>query len=279
MVNKAFSTIKKKLTIFDILILCLACAALIFFFFFSKRQVEFTTVRIKVTDDDALYATTMPTIEYAKSFLVGDVEKNEIGQETAKITRVESYNITAQKKVVILDISVKASFKPRKNQYSLKGKPLIYGTPLTFNFTKVRVTGLVVTVPGDLEEEEKREGKKVIQAQLRWENREFSDVYGVPEYIASAVQVGDSVTDSQGNVLAKILEVKTEPALRTIFVSGRAATVRDPILKDVFYTVEVKTKTIENKTYMFDFQPIQIGEVVPLNFSQISVFPVITKIE
>ncbi len=276
---RLLNNLRSKLSLMDGILLGLVLTVLVVIIVFSKREVKFTTIRLKITDEEILYAAASPAVEYANSFIVGDSEKNELGQKTAEITRIEAYNTAPSKKVVILDISVKATYNPRKNQFSLKGKAINYGSSLSFNFEKVKVKGLVVDFPEFDGAVPVKEHKVVVKTQLRWENRAFSDVYGVPDYVARSVKVGDVVTDSQGKVLAKILEVKTQPAQRTLFSNGNAVLVNDPLLKDVFYTIELSTKVINDRMYMYDFLPVQIDQAVPLNFAQISLFPVITAFQ
>ena len=119
----------------------------------------------------------------------------------------------------------------------------------------------------------------LVQAQIRTESREFSDTWGVPDFIANAVHEGDEVKDSKGNVLAKITSVTVVPARRTIITAaGSPIIIFDPQLKDVFLSLNLTTKIINDKIYMFDYMPVSVGSQIPLNLPTIAISPVITHI-
>ena len=93
------------------------------------------------------------------------------------------------------------------------------------------------------------------------------------------VKKGDIVTDSKDNVLIKILDVSIQSAKRLVVSSsGQPFLVDDPYLKDVYYTIELATKEVDGKTYMFDYIPVLINTAVPINMNTVSIWPTITEI-
>jgi hypothetical protein len=270
---------RDNLSLVDLIFIGLALTFVFGFYFLFKRQQRSIMVRFKVTDEKVLYATTKPTNEYALGFVVGDVEKDELGRVRAEIVDVESYAYDPETMVVYLDVRLKAIYNPRKNIYSLKGKNLVFGESFTFSFSKVHFDGIVVDFPGFQEGEEIKIGTKTVRGQLRYAERAFSDIYGVPDYVAQAVRAGDTVKDRNGNELAKVLKVETLPAQRTVVTDlGRVIKTTDPVLQDVYYTFELRTKTVDGKTFVFDYVPLAVDQVINLNFDTISIWPTITEI-
>lgn len=268
----------KKLRKADIVFITISFFILLGIFILFNRQTVYITARFKITDEN-FSTTRFPRDEYALSFVVGDKERNELGKVIAEIVNVESYKTSPEQLVTYLDIKFRAIYNPRKRVYTLLGKDIAVGEIYTFHFSNVKVRTVVVDFPGFTGYKDMSTATTVVQAQLREDNRQFSDVYGVPSYIANALVPGDTMKDSKGNILAKILEVQVLPAKRTIINSlGNSLQINDPNLKDVYYTLELSTKVAHNKIYMFDYLPVEIGARIPLFTKTVSVSPTIIKI-
>ena len=277
-----FPSLKTRLKInfFDFFLFGIVIFAGLIFYFVFRRETATIQIRLKVTDKDVLYQYANPNNSYASAFKVGDSELNEIGQKTAEIVGVEAYNISATDQVVYLDVDVKAVYNPLKKQYTMKGKPVIFGESFVFSFSKVYVQALVVDFPGSNFNQDIQIGKTIVKTQVRFDSRQFSDVYGAPKFYLAAIHQGDEMKDSHGNVLAKILNVDSSPAKRVVITAnGILQEMNDPELVDIFLTVELTTKRINGKTYMFDYLPLQVGSSVPLNLSTIAIYPIITEIQ
>lgn len=271
--------VRNNLSWLDISLGFAALAIVVVFYIFFKRDVIYIDARFKVTDESPLYMANNPNLEYALSFQEGDSEQTVLGSSDAQITSVQSFRKTPETEVIYLDVKLKTTYDSRKNIYYFRGRPVVFGETHTFNFSKVRFKGLVVDFPGFEESLNSKVSTTKVRAQLRHENREFSDVYGVPDYLASSVKAGDEMKDKKGAVLARVVDVKVEPAKRSVFSdSGQVTVIPDPLLKDVYYTLELKTMEIHGKKYINDYQSLFIGNVLFLNFEDVSVWPTITEI-
>jgi hypothetical protein len=277
-VKKKLKQVINKLTLLDFLVILIFLSGLLLFFFFFRRQEIFINARFKVTDEDALYARTNPSVQYAYSFTPGDIEKNELGQTIAEIISVDSYDLNPTTRVAIVDLKLKVVYNPLKKQYTLDGKPIVFGSSFNFAFSQVSFKGMVVDFPG-LTQKEVVE-KRIVMAQNRWDSQYFSDTSGVPEYIANAVKIGDEAKNINGTTLVKVLDVTIQPAKRTVVTAaGDTKVIQDPLRKDVFYKLEVTTKRIGDEVFMFDYQKFGIGEQIPLNLPQITTFPTIIELK
>jgi len=267
----------KKISLIDVILGLTLILGLIFFILFFRRQNTFINIRVKVTDPNVLYLTRKPDDQYAHAFLIGDTEKNEIGEETAKIINIDKFRSESQQQTLYLELSLKANYNPRRGIYTVKGRPIVFGQPMTFTFSNVKVEALVVDYPGF--RSDAQAGSLVVKAQLRYESRDFSDVVGVPAYLANSVKKGDKVFNSKGETLAEILEVDIKPAKRIIISqAGKSIAIQDQELKDVYLTIKIKTLEVDGMKYVYDYLPILIGNSLPLNFKDVSIWPTITEI-
>jgi hypothetical protein len=268
-VTSHIKTITKRFTLFDISILFFAVAVLAIFFVFFYRKSEFITIRVKVTDQDVLYAATVPQNWYAERFEVGDVELDAAGRKIAEITNVYRYNVGADKQAVYLDLSVKATYDTRSKTYSARGKTIRFGAPMRFNLSKITFDGLVTEFPGSDQNQTVETGSVTIKVLGR----------GVEPYLATSFAVGDTMLDSNNTILAEITRVEIVPAERvTSNTAGDLLLRRDPLYKDVYIEVKLKTKTVNGVTYIFDDIPLKIGETVGINLKQVSLAPQIVEI-
>lgn len=272
------SGIFNKISTIDIFVIIVCIVIIGIFYIVFNRYVTTVVVRFKITDDSPLYAKTLPGNEYASHFMVGDTEKDELGRTISEIVGIESYKINPDQTVVYLDIKMKAVYNPRKKQYSSQGKNIAFGETFLFSFSKIKFRALAVDFPGFLDKKTIKPTKTIIRAQLRDSSRYFSDTYGIQPFIANAVKKNDIVTNSKGDILLKILDVSIKPATRTIINNTNAYQQLDPELKDVYYTIELSTKRLDDQMYMFDYQLVLIGALVPINLPTVSVFPTITEI-
>ncbi|OGG11763.1 hypothetical protein A2Z00_05350 [Candidatus Gottesmanbacteria bacterium RBG_13_45_10] len=272
-----FRSLRKRITNFDIFFISVLGILFLGFIFFFRRETTYVSLRLKVTDPNVQFINTQPFDEYSSSFVAGDKEVNELGQTVSEIVSVDTYKTDPIKQVTYVNMRTKAVYNPRKQQYTVKGKPVAFGQSINFTLSKIKFEGTIVDFPGFMKNRTIQ--KKILRAQFRDPKREYSDTYGVAPYIADAVKVGDEVKDSQGNVIIEVLEVESVPAKRTIVSNNASITIVDQELRDVYYTLEVSVFSVGGRLYMFDFIPVYISQIIPLNFPHISVWPTIISIE
>lgn len=264
---KLIRKIYRKLSLFDLgLIVIVFVFGVSFYLFFYRKPME-VIIRVKVTDQDVLYQQTEPKNWYANRFNVGDSELDALGRKITEIIGVESFNVTPENKAVYLDLRVRATYDTRTKLYYTKGKPLIFGTPMRFNLSLVTFDGFVTEFPGSGDQQ----NLKIGTAKLTVLGR------GLEPSVAASVVKGDEIFDSNKNLLAEIKDVQIKSAERvTQTASGDLLLRFDPLYKDLLLDVTVRTKTINSETFIMDNLPLKIGGVLPLNFANVSLFPIIT---
>ena len=271
--------IRSELTVIDLVFIAFGLFLLISFYFLFSRNIKYIDVRFKVTDQSVLYAETNPGNQYAHSFAVGDYEKDELGRKVAVITGVNRFRVAEKEQVVYVDMNIKTTYNPRKEKYSLRGKDIIFGESFEFNLNHVHFNGLVVDFPGFEEAIDLEKGFAVVDAQIRYDSRQYSDVYGIPSYLSEKIVEGLTAKDNQGEVLAEVLSVDRQKAERTIITdSGQARLTIDPRLEDVFVKLKLTTKKIDNQLYTLDYQPVLVDARVPLHFDKVLFWATITEI-
>jgi len=267
----------KKLSLFDLIFITLFIFSAVFLFIFLFRKNKYINIVVKVTNDNVLYAETYPPNWFVNLFRKGMSEKDGLGRVTAEIKDIYLYDIGPNRKAAYLLLNIKATYDKRSSQYSYKGKPLLVSSPIKIQFEKVLINGLVTFVEGI---EDSRDEKILkLEARLIENNPVFPNVRGVEPFIANAVNIGDEVKSFDGKTLIKVIDKKIEPAIRIVVSDkGQSFAVNDPIFKDVFLTIKVRTQKINNEYYFFDDLRIKVGLGMPVNLENITIWPTITKV-
>ncbi len=268
-IKKYYQAVLKRFTFFDIAVFLFLCIVLLVFFIFFYRKSEYIEIRVKVTDQDVLYASTVPKKWYAERFEVGDVELDVAGREIARIVNVEKFDIASTHQVVYIDLRVKSTYDTRTKTYSTRGKAVRFGSPIRFNFSKVTFDGLVTEFPGSSDNRQVTISSKKIRALGQ----------SVLPYLIEPVSVGDTILDSRGTELLEILAITNVPAERvTQTIYGDLLLKTDPVYRDIYFDLEVRTKIVNGEEYMFDDIPVRVNETVPINLDSVSLFPVIMEV-
>lgn len=275
---KQVNFLRRKWSVSDIFLLVIFGSFLLFFIIVTSRSNEEIEIKVKVTDPNVFYMGLQPSNEFAYSFEKGDIERNEVGQKIAEIIDVERYKTSPSAQTVYLTIKLKANYNPLQKIYSVKGRPIVFGQPLIFTFSNVKVEALVVEFPGFVRQKNKK--TVLIHSQLRMDNRNFSDIYGVPTFLRDAVKKGDVVKDKDNQPVIEVLSVRSEPAKRTVISSdNKSLVIADKELFDVYYDFKVEAFESDGKLFLYDYYPLEIGSVLPLVLDNLSVWPTIVDIQ
>ena len=285
--QKLIKKIKKNIHVLDIVIgaffIIIAISLLLLF----HRKNEYVDIRVRVTDQDVLYANNNPRTWYANQFEVGDVERDELGGIVGKITGVETFNISEDSKVVYLDISLRAVYNKRSQLYSAQGTNLIFGNTLRLNFSKTFFNSLITEAPDRSNQNDYSEEQKTIVVIERGvTNGNDTDVNSlqsqasIEPQVLSKIKSGDVITDSNGRVLAEVKDIVITPALRiTQNDRGDLLSKLDPYYKDATITLNILVKKYKSDEFIFDIIPLKIGSKVPLNFSYESIWPTLIEVK
>lgn len=266
---RTIAKFKSKITVFDLVLLATIISLGIGFFFFFYRKGVYISVRVRVTDQDVLYAKNLPKNWYAQRFSVGDFELDALGRKIAEVTNVERFAISNETDVVFLDLKLKSTYDSRTKMYSARGKQIMYGAPMKFNLQQVTFQGIVTDFPGS---------KLTFDKQQRFITiRTLGRSYD-PNSIR-ALQLGDSIYNSNGELLVEISKIEVRQAEKVSMTDSGDLLLRyDPLYQDLYLTLKLRISEFEGEMLMFDSSRVKVDQVVPLNFKKISIFPVIIDI-
>lgn len=269
----------KKLTLFDKIVIALVIFGVFIFAYIFFRKSSYITVTLKVGEDNIYYPYGTSTTPYiAQVFYKGMQEKDGFGRIQAEVLDVSSYMLRSNATTVYLKTKLKTTYSRSNNQHLYKGTPVLIGSQLSLYLTNVSIDALVTNIEGNISDN----AKKILLAEavLLDQNMTFLETAGVFPFISDAIKIGDVQLDSQNSIVIKVLDKVVKPAVKTVTnASGQVFVQQDPIRKDVALKLEIHATEIGGRYYIFDDQPVSIGEAVPICSSMICYYPTITKID
>jgi hypothetical protein len=275
-----FELTKKRLLnvqLFDLLSLFVFLGIAVILFLFLLRKKEYINVTIRVQSDRTESLTGFyPPSWFSFLFREGMQEKDGLGRIKAEVKNVQIYDVWPDTKIAFLEIRLQTIYNKNKNKYQYNGEPVLIGTPLEIPFEGVRVRGLITNIEGV--EQPWKEVPLVVDTKIESYQEIFPETTGVQPWIAENIKDGDVIKDSLGEVVVEVLENKIESADKIVTShSGLVSVVKDPIKKDVYLKLKLKAKEVNGEYYIFDFQRIQVGTAIPLNFKDVNAWTTITK--
>jgi hypothetical protein len=270
----------KNLTLFDYIVGGLFLLGVIIFAVIFFRKPTYISVTVKVGEEDIVWPRTGIRDWYSQLFYPGMNEKDSLGKIQAEVTEISTFDTVPGKKALYLTLRLRAVYEKASNQYTFKGKPLLVGFPIKLQLDSVNIEGLITNIEGvrDLRQRVSLLVEAVVLPEED-ENVNFLETKGVPGYIADAIKIGDKVYDNKKNAVITVVNKKVENAKKVVATSsGQVIVGANPLLRDVYLTLEIEAIENGGKYYLFDDQPILIGETIPFNLPTLSIFPVVTKI-
>lgn len=267
----------KHLTIFDYISIALAAGVIVILGLFFFRKLEWVEVEVRVAPADFFWSEKKPPYWLANNISVGDFELDSLGRKVAEVLEIRVFERGEDKKAVYLKVKLRAVKNRRKNQYLFKSKPLGIGSSIELRLSRVFLTSLVTFIEGVPDTRVWEE--KIVR--VRWMIRSdvFPETLGVMPWKAEAVKVGDQMRDTQGRVVAEVLEKRVRPAEKIVITANGRVFVRlDPIKKDVTLMVKLKTFKQQGVDYFLDDFKVKVGSSIFLSLPEIDISPEITNI-
>jgi hypothetical protein len=270
------------LTLFDYLLVALLFAGVVFFAFIFFRKQQFLEVVVKVSDENVNWASPGTKDWFSSIFYAGMKERDGLGRPQAEVIKVFSYDTQPERKDVFLTLNLRGVYTKALDQYSYKGRPILVGYPIKLQLDSVNAEGIIVSV-GNMDNNKKVDLTLEVRT---WDDRRdsyavtsFTNTTGVRPYVADAIDKESVITDNNGNEVIKVIDKKVVNAKQVVTTSdGRVLVQSNPLLKDMTLTLQVRATIIGGKYYFFNEIPILIGQRLPLNFQNVSIFPDVAKI-
>jgi len=258
----------KKIGFTEILLLFFFLTIIVFVFLYFRRSQKWITVEMKVTSDSSI-SSEQRTIPYWLSNPVkkGDREYSALGQPQAEVIDVLSYETSGSYKETYLTVKLNVLYNKNQHKYTFSSKDLIIGGPLIIRPNGVYLEGIITSMEG-VSRETKKARKKVL---TQIEGGVSYITSGIKPWFADAIKKGDEMKDSKGQLLAKILEKKVEPARRTTTDDrGIPHLTRDPYLVDVYLTIELETTLDQGAYYFKKNTKVKIGQLIDFSSDKYS---------
>lgn len=250
----------KKVHYFDLVVFAVILLILAIFLYnrFTRKSV-WIDARIMVSDNDLWWNGALPPYWYVDALRPGQTSQNSFGEEVAKITNVEIFSLGGPYKQAYVDLNLKVSYDKNRQIYLYNFQPIQKGKPMDLTFGSNNISGLIVSL--DSEPEEKYQ-KKI---KIRMKN--------IEAWISSAYKAGMEMQDSNGNLLARIdnIRIVNSDLDRVKFLEGGIYLDRGEY-RDVDMDITlVGLKDPEGYYRFVDGASIKIGESIWFHFPEIVV--------
>lgn len=279
----------KRIVLFDITAIGIAVIIFISLIYILLRPQQYIEVTLRISGDSLFYTEyENPPFWYSDTIKKGMQEKNAFGAVQAEITDVSSYpslntntsyyyrdNITT--KITVVRIKILAVYNKSKQLYTYKSNPISVGSRLRLELNKQLIQGFIINVKDS--DTLPKKSYKTIKTKLIDYQGTFQETTGVDPFIADAIPDHDVITDSNGELLIEILKKEAVPALRYTYTdTGEILTQEDPIKKDVYLTLKIRTEKRSEEEYFFNTYRIAVNQIIPIALKNIIIEPTITEI-
>lgn len=245
------------------------------------------TVVVRLADKDARWLDNgSPRGVSAYDIQPGMKETDVFGRVASEVLRVTSFDQPVResqytpKKTVYVTLRLRAAYNGKTDQYRYQGTILQSGDWARFTVRSFIISGIITQIPVHAVQPPV---PIVMKMQLKTEGQfnsdQFHETTGVDRYIADAITVGDRVVDSEGTILAEVLEKNVTRASRITFDQyGGVHVQEDPRKYDIFLTVRVFAQQLGTEFYYLDSVRLKVNATVPIFLPHIDIEPRITEI-
>jgi hypothetical protein len=260
----------------DIVGVSLFLAVITIAFFFLLRRSEYATITLRISNSDELDSTfSKPPTWYIEKIKPGVKEIDGLGRTSVEVIRVYKIQTSDSNQNVYADLKVKSVYNARTGQYTYNGSPLLIGSYQLFKLQGLQLFGIIVKNWSD--EAPQEEKTYLVTGYLEPAINDIQPavantiVTGVKNHIANALGTGLKMTDTDGETVAEIVEIKKTEGRRR-FISGSAfISVPDPERQEVQMKVKVKAIKVNDAYYFKGEIPMLINATYYLSFPTINV--------
>lgn len=197
----------------------------------------------------------------------GAIEYDPQGGKLVEILDTRKFEV-GDRKMLWIKAKVKVTPAPRAKQFRFRREPLNIGSLIYIMPNNVKIFANVMYIEGI--GEPKQEGERTITLKE----------YDLFPWVTAAVNVGDQMRDDDGQILAEVIEKKTEPAETvTGDYLGNLHMTTNPAREDMTLKIRVKTIVSKGRDYFSYFQPLKVGFYVWIPFEKSNISGNIIAVE
>lgn len=241
----------------DLLVIGVIITAILALLWFrSQRQTQWIVAQVKVSQEEWWWQGSNPEYWYAQNLQVGTKGQNSFGEAVSEVTKIEFIDTGLARNQVQVWAKLKVSYDPKKDQYIFGFQPLQVGRGLELTFGSQQVKGLLIS----LNEESPQTIEQTVRVKL----------FQVDPYAAKAIVLGMENKNSNGEILAKITDLRVTQTIRSEFsdIRGKMIQVSDPNYVQVEALIKMRLYKDGEKYITPDGQPIKVGAETTIQFPQ-----------
>jgi len=231
---------------------------------------EWRTIKIEVVGRD--WVNSFDQYGYktpywlSEKLAIGQIEKNSRGKTIAEVIDIENYRRGGEEAEVYLTVKVRAELNKKMSKYVFKGQALDLGTPIELRLSNIYVPGQII----DENIPEKGYEQKEFIITGKW--------YGQEKWAIDRLSTGDKMTNrSNGEVIAEIVEIETQPTTTNMFssiaeTSGKQVYIEsNPNRKDVLLSIRLKAEKHDGDWYFAGHQIVKPNNELWLYTDEINI--------
>jgi len=177
----------------------------------------------------------------------GAIDYDSSGNKLVEVLEVQKFE-AGDRKMLWIKARLRVDLIPKSKQYLFRREPLQIGSLLYISPNNVRIYSNVMSIEGVSDVGEHRQ--KIVT---------LKDYVAYP-WFADAVKVGAKMLDSDGNIMAEVIDKQVVPAERTTTdYLGNSHAETDPYRRDITLKVRLTTIYSTGRDYFSFFQPLKIG--------------------
>jgi hypothetical protein len=254
----------------DIFVPLLVIMLVIFGIFVTRvitAQQTYVTVQLFASGGEWWWNNPDPPYWLIDPISKGAVEYDPSGNKLVEVQEVKKFEV-GERKMLWIKARIRVDTSPKSKQFRFRREPLQVGSLIYVAPNNIKIYSNVMSIEGISKPIEKHVKTVTLKE------------YSVYPWLADAVKVGTKMVDSDGAVLAEVLEKETVLAEHTTedWQGGTHATV-DPLRRDVTIRVKMQTYYSDGREYFSFFQPLKIGFNLWVPFEELNFGGNVTKIE
>lgn len=231
------------------------------------QKDTYITVEMLASGGEWWWGTAPPYYWNISPLQKGMKELDVSRKPLVEVLDVVSYG-TDNRKFVWMKARLKVKKNIRTNVFTFKQSEVQVGKIITIAPNNIMLIGQIISVEGMKSVWNKKD--IIVTGKLTHKN----------QFDADAIEVGDTMKDNNGDVVAEILDkqVKQHEAV-TVDWRGEPLLRLDPYFKDIVVTIKLRIIEDGAIKYFNFYQPVQPSQEVNIQFSKVTIQPVIMTIK
>lgn len=215
---------------------------------------EYVTVQILSSGGEWWWFNVNPPFWLLNSIQKGSKEYDALGRPIAEVLDVSTFDTLDGKRLSIVTAKLRVDVKKKSETFEFRNDPLFVGSSIYIAPNNIRLNGNVMWIEGI---QQNTTESKILT---------LRDYYVYP-YRADGIQVGMKMVDTQGKVMAEIIDKKVETSqMMTYDLWG--VSHQQPDYLHVDLTIKVRIEATKSAgQYYFLLQPIHLGSSIAIPFA------------